>query len=364
VERLVTKETELYSSFYPEAAIMNTDDLRDVVARLDALESLTKLFKNLWFDHIKGEIQDEKTKAYLMVFDDAFPGVEHVIEFMRKNAKAISTGEKVQEGFEVFAQTLLKREIETNLDFEEDFDPELFEEESIEDEEIEEEDLTEAEREALETVGQGDIDALFVEESNSEAEDASNEEIKAFLSADMDAVVEDEEELLVVEEEAEADDVDLEDLLSEEDEAEEAEADDVDLEDLLSEEDETEEVEGDDVDLEDLLSEEDEAEEVEGDDVDLGDLLSEEDEEEEAEGGDVDLGDLLSEEDEEDEESEGMSASISEEEMAALLGDDEEKPPPKAKAKKKPAKPDELEIDDAGNGEESISQDEIDALFG
>ena len=42
---------------------MNTDDLRDVVARLDALESLTKLFKNLWFDHIKGEIQDEKSKA-------------------------------------------------------------------------------------------------------------------------------------------------------------------------------------------------------------------------------------------------------------------------------------------------------------
>ena len=303
---------------------MNTDDLRDVVARLDALESLTKLFKNLWFDHIKGEIQDEKAKAYLMVFDDAFPGVEHVIEFMRKNAKAISTGEKVQEGFEVFAQTLLKREIETDLDFEEDFDPELFEEESIEDEEIEEEDLTEAEREALETVGQGDIDALFVEESSSEAEDASNEEIKAFLSADTDAAVGDEEELLVVEEEAEADDVDLGDLLSEEVEAGE--------------------VEGDDVDLEDLLSEEDEAEEVEGDDVDLGDLLSEEDEA--------------------DEESEGMSASISEEEMAALLGDDEEKPPPKAKAKKKPAKPDELEIDDAGNGEESISQDEIDALFG
>ena len=117
---------------------MNTDDLRDVVARLDALESLTKLFKNLWFDHIKGEIHDEKIKAYLMVFDDAFPGVDHVIEFMRKNAKAISKGEKVQEDFEVFSQTLLKREIERDLDFKEDFDHELFEEESIEDEEIEE----------------------------------------------------------------------------------------------------------------------------------------------------------------------------------------------------------------------------------
>ena len=304
---------------------MNTDDLRDVVARLDALESLTKLFKNLWFDHIKGEIHDEKIKAYLMVFDDAFPGVDHVIEFMRKNAKAISKGEKVQEDFEVFSQTLLKREIERHLDFREDFDPELFEEESIEDEEIEEEDLTEAEREALETSGQGgDIDALFVEESSSEAEDASNEEIEAFLSADADAALEDEEELLDVEDEAEADDVDLGDLLSEEDVAGEAEADDVDLEDLLSEEDEADEAEADDVDLEDLLSEEEE----------------------------------------EGEESEGMSASISEEEMAALLGDDEEEPPPKAKAKKKPAEPGELEIDDAGNREESVSQDEIDALFG
>ena len=304
---------------------MNTDDLRDVVARLDALESLTKLFKNLWFDHIKGEIHDEKIKAYLMVFDDAFPGVDHVIEFMRKNAKAISKGEKVQEDFEVFSQTLLKREIERDQDFKEDFDPELFEEESIEDEEIEEEDLTEAEREALETSGQGgDIDALFVEESSSEAEDASNEEIEAFLSADADAALEDEEELLDVEDEAEADDVDLGDLLSEEDVAGEAEADDVDLEDLLSEEDEADEAEADDVDLEDLLSEEEE----------------------------------------EGEESEGMSASISEEEMAALLGDDEEEPPPKAKAKKKPAEPGELEIDDAGNREESVSQDEIDALFG
>ena len=304
---------------------MNTDDLRDVVVRLDALESLTKLFKNLWFDHIKGEIHDEKIKAYLMVFDDAFPGVDHVIEFMRKNAKAISKGEKVQEDFEVFSQTLLKREIERDLDCKEDFDPELFEEESIEDEEIEEEDLTEAEREAPETSGQGgDIDALFVEESSSEAEDASNEEIEAFLSADADAALEDEEELLDVEDEAEADDVDLGDLLSEEEEADEAEADDVDLEDLLSEEDEADEAEADDVDLEDLLSEEEE----------------------------------------EGEESEGMSASISEEEMAALLGDDEEEPPPKAKAKKKPAEPGELEIDDVGNREESVSQDEIDALFG
>ena len=101
---------------------MNTNDLRDVVARLDALESLTKLFKNLWFDQVKGEIQDEKIKAYLMVFDDVFPGIDKVVEFVRKNAEAMSSGERVQEGFEVLAQTLLDREIETDLDFEDDID--------------------------------------------------------------------------------------------------------------------------------------------------------------------------------------------------------------------------------------------------
>ena len=117
---------------------MNTNDLRDVVARLDALESLAKLFKNLWFDQVKGEIQDEKIKAYLMVFDDVFPGIDKVVEFVRKNAEAMSSGEKVQEGFEVLAQTLLAREIETDLDLEDDFDPALIEEESFEDEEVEE----------------------------------------------------------------------------------------------------------------------------------------------------------------------------------------------------------------------------------
>ena len=330
---------------------MNKDDLREVVGRLEALEALTKLFKNLWFDHIKGEIQDEKVKAYLMVFDDAFPGMDHVVEFVRKNAEALSSDSKVQDGFEILTQTLLNREIETDLDFEEEYDASLFEEESLEDEEIDEE-LTVAEREALETVGQGDIDALFVEDSTEDAQEARDEEVEAFLAADEGDEVNIEDEGVEVEEVEVEEETDLEDLLGDEEEEVEEETD---LEDLLGDEEEEEEVE-EETDLEDLLGDEEEEEEVEEEDDSL------------------DIADLLDDE-EDDEEEEDMSADISEEEMTALLGDtedeeEEEEPAPKpkaqakAKAKKKPAKAEEPELDDIGNGEESISQDEIDALFG
>ena len=366
---------------------MNTNDLRDVVARLDALESLTKLFKNLWFDQVKGEIQDEKIKAYLMVFDDVFPGIDKVVEFVRKNAEAMSSGEKVQEGFEVLAQTLLDREIETDLDFEDDFHPALIEEESFEDEEveedeeIEEDDLSIDEREALETVGQGDIDALFVEGDEGVADDeASDEEIKAFLAADGDDGISIEEELIQegdaadskegVEEDlgallgAENADPEIEEQgVGSEDLLDEGEEEEVDLGDLLSESEEAGE-EDQETDLEDLLGDDEVDDENQ---MNLDDLLGEDD---------TALQAVLDEEDVADESEDGvagdddLSAGISQEEMTALLGDDEEdqepqvKAKPKAKAKKKPEEPDELEIEDAGNGEESISQDEIDALFG
>ena len=89
---------------------MNADDLRDVAERLEALESLAKLFGNSWIEHAKNQIQDEKIRAYLTVFDDAFPGMDHVVEFVRQNAQALSAGEDVQESFAGLAQALLQRE--------------------------------------------------------------------------------------------------------------------------------------------------------------------------------------------------------------------------------------------------------------
>ena len=90
---------------------MNADDLRDVAERLEALESLAKLFGNSWLEYAKSQIQDEKIRAYLTVFDDAFPGMDHVVEFVRQNAQALATGEDVQENFAELAHVLLQREI-------------------------------------------------------------------------------------------------------------------------------------------------------------------------------------------------------------------------------------------------------------
>ena len=99
---------------------MNADDLRDAAERLEALESLAKLFGNSWLEYVKNQIQDEKIRAYLTVFDDAFPGMDHVVEFVRQNAHALAAGEGVQESFAGLAQALLQRESEGALTAESD----------------------------------------------------------------------------------------------------------------------------------------------------------------------------------------------------------------------------------------------------
>ena len=91
---------------------MNADDLSDVAERLEALESLAKLFGNSWLEYAKNQIPDEKVRAYLTVFDDAFPGLDHVVEFVRQNAPALAAGEGVQENFASLAQALLQRQVE------------------------------------------------------------------------------------------------------------------------------------------------------------------------------------------------------------------------------------------------------------
>ncbi|MCY3666330.1 MAG: hypothetical protein OXH81_11770 [Gemmatimonadetes bacterium] len=91
---------------------MNAEDLRTVAERLEALASLAKLFGSSWLEHAKNQIQDEKIRAYLTVFDDAFPGMDHVVEFVHQNAQALAAGEDVQENFAGLAQALLQRESE------------------------------------------------------------------------------------------------------------------------------------------------------------------------------------------------------------------------------------------------------------
>ena len=279
---------------------MKKEDLNEVVERLEALDSLAQLFKNLWFGKIKDEIKDEKVKAYLMVFEDAFPGLDHVVSFVKKNAKNLSESQvyQVKEEFEILSQSLLNREIAMDLDLEDDIDPGIFEEESLEEDETT--NIPSERIKELAVVDQEDIDDIFTDTETD----------------------------------------DLEDLLSDESDTETD-----DLEDLLSDESDTETD-----DLEDLLSDEGDAETD-----DLEDLLSDDGDEDD----EFDIDELLDADDEDGEG--GEAAEISDEEMAALL--DEDKPVVKKKAAPK-AKKKVSEAEEGEGEMDQVSQDEIDALFG
>ena len=278
----------------------NRSDLRELTGRLETLEALAKLFNNLWFDKIREDIKDTKVRAYLTVFDDAFPQMNHVIEFVRRSAGLLSGGDvtdeqwqRMQSEFD-YLHRLLKSQGEdvvgvaaVAVTADDDVDPGA--------------DVFEEEREALKSVEQSDIDSLFDED----------EGVMAELLDDVD------------EGDMADEDIDLEDLLEDADE-------DVG-EDTADEEEE--------VDLEGLLEEstEGEVEESSADD-------------------DVDLEDLLEEEEEDD-----VAAGISEAEMTALLdGDAEGKEDEAEEGASTNGADDEADDDD----DEAISQDEIDALCG
>ena len=49
---------------------MNKSDMKSLVDNLESLDALGKLFSNLWYPKVKAEIQDEKLRAYLTVFEE------------------------------------------------------------------------------------------------------------------------------------------------------------------------------------------------------------------------------------------------------------------------------------------------------
>ncbi len=155
---------------------MNEDDLRDVAERLEALASLAKLFGNSWLEDVKNQISDEKVRAYLTVFDDAFPGMDHVVEFVCQNAHALATGEDVQENFAGLAQALLQREsadsdspsVENDMEvMEEPLAPEEQDDTRVAEENVEivpdaeQEDKTKPTSDKEQSKNEDQIDALF-----------------------------------------------------------------------------------------------------------------------------------------------------------------------------------------------------------
>ena len=149
---------------------MNADDLRNVAERLEALESLAKLFGNSWLEYAKNQIQDEKIRAYLTVFDDAFPGMDHVVEFVRQNAQALAVGEDVQENFAGLAQALLQRESEGSDSLSVENNMEVMEETPV----PEEQDDTSAAEENVEVVP--DDEREDARQSTSDGEESKNED--------------------------------------------------------------------------------------------------------------------------------------------------------------------------------------------
>ena len=318
---------------------MNREELQEVVKQLEALESLAMLFNSLWFEQIRRDITDSKVQAYLMVFEDAFPNLNHVIEFARKSADVLTDGSPDREHW-----SRLQKEFESLrllLGGEEQVGP------------LGDTEFSTRVKEALGAVGQsalfveadtapasgagvgqGDIDALF--ENASDSVDGADEQDELQMVDDDDPLW-----MAAMEEEAA---IEAAGALEEEVEltaAEDGESSD-DLMDLLGK--------GDEADLlEDLLEEEGPDDGAETEDDELEALLEEEDDE-----GDDDHG--LLEEDGADE-----GAGISDEEMSALLkvDDGEEEESEEGKAASTAA-----EVEAESDDPESKSQDEIDALFG
>mgnify|MGYP001426494913 CR=1 FL=1 len=376
---------------------MNREELQEVVKQLEALEALAKLFNSLWFEQIRRDITDSKVQAYLMVFEDAFPNLNHVIEFARKSADVLTDGSPDREHW-----SRLQEEFESLRLL-------LGGEEQVADDRSDPlaqipgplggNEISSRAKEALGAVDQGplfveadtapasgagvrqgDIDALF--ENGSDSVDGADEHDEQQMDDDDDrlGVAAMEEVELTAAEEGESSD-DLMDLLGKEVEAEE----EIELEDLTEEEVHDDGAETEDDELEALLEEESDADVSDGDD-DFELLEEDDDEDEDADGlleEDEDDSDLLEEEGadegeddsdqleeddaDEDGSDEGESedadegAWISDEEMSALLevddGEEEESGDGKAAATG-------AEVEAESDDGESKSQDEIDALFG
>jgi len=268
---------------------MNKRDLQDVVNRLEAIEALAKLFNNLWFDQIKKNISDEKVQAYLLVFEDAFPHVNHVIEFVRRSAGMLSESSggvsessteeqwgKLSSEFESL-RGLLQGEVQTRPVTE---PPSLLPQE----------------QEALEAVGQSDLDSLF-DEGPADEEAAIDALFDAGSGNSTPTAVQDIDELFS---DADEDEYELEDEEEEEDEEESIGAEMIDESEDLDEDDALEAAEArpqtavseaevpvpadDEDELAELMQGVDE-DDMTDEDVDLGDLLEEEEEED---GGEED----------------------------------------------------------------------------
>ena len=320
--------------------MMNRNELHELMERLEALEALAKLFNNLWFERIREDIKDTKVQAYLTVFDDAFPHMNHVIEFVRRSAGLLSAGDAGQEQW---------ARLQSEFDY---LHRLLNQQEEMVAAVAPPAELSTEEREALETVDQSDIDSLFTDNPGRgrRSSDGDSGVVEDDPTDEIDALFDTSDE--EVEEEIDKADVDA--LFAEDDAAGDSIAgqmigdDEVDLTEILEEPTEDAEDAADIVEeLEDSLFVDEE-----------GSDEAEDTEEETVEDEDVDLEEIVDADDEE--VVEGNGPGISDDEMSALLEEEPEATEEADDEEDESSSSDEEEKDEKS----SISQDEIDALFG
>ena len=307
---------------------MERDDLRQVMERLEAVAALSTLFKNLWYEKIKGDVADEKVRAYLTVYEDAVPLMNHIIQYTHYSASLLGDGrldqdryERLQMAFGQLGAALLGREedagmvempgldelessVEMSPEQEAEMERELFEAEELHT--VPRSRLGAAETMNLEGVSQDEVEALLTDTSNgvhggidSLFEDSESHAQPASSQEEIDALLRDPADELEVE--------DLDELPGEETEVEPAE-EVAELEDHLDLEEaqETEPADGTEEDLNDLLDSMADENGQDEQETEL-DLAGGQSEEEEADGSEVelDLGDLEFEEEKGEEEEEG-----------------------------------------------------------
>ena len=231
--------------------MLDRNNLRDVISRLEALEALTKLFNTLWFDQIKEDIKDEKIQAYLVVFEDAFPSMNHVLNFARRSVELLSDDDVSRRQWESLeAEFTTLHQLLTGAPAMADRVRVAAQEPDATDLTTEEKDLAEererlaeealAQAAALEEEVVDDIGSLVPEDA-SHAEDDID---VLFDGSDaVDVPADDDAELAglleeVKEEDVVGDDVELEALLEGDSEAEDTETHNEDVAELLSGDDE------------------------------------------------------------------------------------------------------------------------------
>ncbi len=358
---------------------MKNKENNRIESQLEALGALSTLFKNLWFEKVKKEIKDEKVRAYLMVFEDAFPLMNHVAAFSQKCAEVLSAKEqspaswsKLKSAFDELCNDQ-ERITDSSAGFVENEKDDLFDSEEESENDFQETD----DKDELAS----DIDALFsTAESSGVAK--KTEDIDALLDDAMEAeeaIAEDEMGLDLEAEEAiaedemgldlEAEEAIVEDEMGLDLEGEEAVAEDEMGLDLEGEEAFAEDEMGLDLEAEEAVAEDEmgldlEAEEAVAED-EITSLLSEDDSVFEDEGG------LFSDEDTDEEDTDEMTEMLIGKGAGGgdeVFADDKTNPPKtkaKTKAKAKAKTKAKAKVEKKQETEdEGISQDEIDALFG